>query len=128
MMWLVGCALLFMFALAVTLGNAVLLLLGAVGGLLSRLTRTTAAANVPNDYGATWGALFLSPLTGALAAWGGILLISFGSKLNLLGSAVNLDWRDPYDPTSLAVALLFGFSERWFTGIVGQLETNLVKE
>ena len=35
MMWLVGCALLFMFALAITLGNAVLLLLGAVGGLLS---------------------------------------------------------------------------------------------
>jgi hypothetical protein len=43
MMWLVGCALLFMFALAVSLGNAVPLVLSAVGGLLSRLTRTTAA-------------------------------------------------------------------------------------
>ena len=59
-MWLVGRALLFMFGLAVTLGNAVLLLLGAVGVLLSRLTRTTTAADVPNDYGATWGSLFLS--------------------------------------------------------------------
>ncbi len=66
MMWLVGCALLFMIALAVTVANAVLLLVGAVGGLLCRLTRTRVAADVANDYGATWGFLFLSPLTGAL--------------------------------------------------------------
>jgi hypothetical protein len=127
MMWLVGCALLFMFALAVTLGNAVLLLLGAVGGLLSRLTRTTAAANVPNDYGATWGSLFLSPLTGALSAWGGMLLIMLGLKLNILGSALNLDWCNPYEPVALAIALLFGFSERLFDSVTGQLQDKLLK-
>jgi hypothetical protein len=127
MMWLVGCALLFMFGLAVTLGNAVLLLLGAVGGLLSRLTRTTAAANVPNDYGATWGSLFLSPLTGALSAWGGILLIMLGLKLNILGSALNLDWCNPYEPVALAIALLFGFSERLFDSVTGQLQDKLLK-
>lgn len=127
MMWLVGCALLFMFALAVTLGNAVLLLLGAVGGLLSRLTRTTAAANVPNDYGATWGSLFLSPLTGALSAWGGILLIMLGLKLNILGSGLNLDWCNPYEPVALAIALLFGFSERLFDSVTGQLQDKLLK-
>ena len=109
MMWLVGCALLFMFALAITLGNAVLLLLGAVGGLLSRLTRTTAASEVSNDYGATWGSLFLSPLTGALSAWGGILLIILGLKLNILGTALNLDWCNPYEPVALAIALLSAF-------------------
>jgi hypothetical protein len=59
MMWLVGSALLLIFALAATLQNAVLLLLGAVGGLLSRLARTVSSADTANDYGATWGALFL---------------------------------------------------------------------
>jgi len=127
MMWLVGSALLFMFGLAVTLGNAVLLLLGAVGGLLSRLTRTTAAADVPNDYGAAWGSLFLSPLTGALSAWGGILLIILGLKLNILGTALNLDWCNPYEPVALAIALLFGFSERLFDSISGQLQDKLLK-
>jgi hypothetical protein len=127
MMWLVGCALLFMFALAVTFGNAVLLLLGAVGGLLSRLTRTTAAADVPNDYGATWGSLFLSPLTGALSAWGGILLILLGLKLNVLGTALNLDWCNPYAPVALAIALLFGFSERLFDSVTDQLQEKLLK-
>jgi hypothetical protein len=127
MMWLVGCALLFMFALAVTLGNAVLLLMGAVGGLLSRLTRTTAAADVPNDYGATWGSLFLSPLTGALSAWGGILLIMLGLKLNILGSALSLDWCNPYEPVALAIALLFGFSERLFDSVTSQLQDKLLK-
>ncbi len=127
MMWLVGCALLFMFALAVTLGNAVLLLLGAVGGLLSRLTRTTAASEVSNDYGATWGSLFLSPLTGALSAWGGILLIILGLKVNILGTALNLDWCNPYEPVALAIALVFGFLERLFDSVTGQIQDKLLK-
>jgi hypothetical protein len=127
MIWLVGCALLFMFALAVTLGNAVLLLLGAVGGLLSRLTRITAASEVSNDYGATWGSLFLSPLTGALSAWGGILLIILGVKLSILGAALNLDWCNPYEPVALAIALLFGFLERLFDSVTGQIQDKLLK-
>ncbi len=103
------------------------MLLGAVGGLLSRLTRTTAAADVPNDYGATWGSLFLSPLTGALSAWGGILLIILGLKLNILGTALNLDWCNPYEPVGLAIALLFGFSERLFDSVTNQLQDRLLK-
>jgi hypothetical protein len=127
MMWLVGCALLFMFVLAASLGNAVLLLLGAVGGLLSRLTRTTSAAETDNDYGATWGSLFLSPLTGAFSAWGGILLIVLGIKLNILGAALNLDWCNPFEPVALAIALLFGFLERLFDSVTGQLQDKIMK-
>ncbi len=127
MIWLVGCALLFIFALAATLQNAILLLLGAVGGLLSRLARTVHAAEVANDYGASWGALFLSPLSGALSAWGGILLIVLGLKFNILGNALNVDWCNPYEPATLAIALLFGFSERLFDGIVSQIEDKFVK-
>jgi hypothetical protein len=127
LMWLVSCAMLFILALAFTFQNASLLLLGAVGGLLSRLGRNLKAADVENDYGASWGALFLSPVTGALSAWGGILLIILGNKLNVLGAALNLDWCNPYDPMALAVALLFGFSERLFDGVVGQIETKFLK-
>jgi hypothetical protein len=127
MIWLAICALLFTFALAATLGNATLLLLGAVGGLLSRLARTVQAAEVTNDYGASWGALFLSPLSGALSAWGGILLIVLGLKFNILGSALNVDWCNPYDPATLAIALLLGFSERLFDGVVSQIEEKFVK-
>ena len=127
MIWLVGCALLFICALAATMQNAIFLLLGAVGGLLSRLTRTVRAADVANDYGASWGALFLSPLSGALSAWGGILLIVLALKLNILGSAVKVEWCDPYDPATLAIALLFGFSERLFDRIASQIEDKVLK-
>jgi len=127
MIWLVGCALLFIFALAATLQNAILLLLGAVGGLLSRLARTISSAEVANDYGASWGALFLSPLSGALSAWGGILLIILGLKFNILGTAVNVDWCNPYDPATLAIALLFGFSERLFDGVASQIENKFLR-
>jgi len=127
MMWLVGSALLLIFALAVTLQNAVLLLLGSVGGLLSRLARTVNSADKGNDYGATWGALFLSPLSGALSAWGGILLIAMGRKLNLFGPAMNVDWCNPYEPATLAMALLFGFSERLFDGVASQIQEKIAK-
>jgi hypothetical protein len=127
MMWLVGSALLFIFGLAVTLQNAVLLLVGAVGGLLSRLARTVTSAETGNDYGASWGALFLSPLSGALSAWGGILLIILGLRFNILGTALNVDWCNPYDPATLAIALLFGFSERLFDGIATQIEQKIIK-
>jgi hypothetical protein len=127
MMWLVGSALLLIFALAMTLQNAILLLLGAVGGLLSRLARTVSSADTANDYGATWGALFLSPLSGALSAWGGVLLIVLGLKFNILGGALNVDWCRPYEPATLALALLFGFSERLFDGIATQIDQKISK-
>jgi hypothetical protein len=127
MIWLVGCALLFILSLAVTLQNGILLLFGAVGGLLSRLARTVQASEVSNDYGASWGSLFLSPLSGALSAWGGILLIVLGRQFNILGGALKVDWCDPYDPATLAIALLFGFSERLFDGLASQIQEKVVK-
>lgn len=126
LMWLVLCGLLFLVALGLVFDNGVLLLVGAVGGLLSRLQRTIEQADVATDYGATWGALFLSPLTGALTAWGGILLIVLGVKLNIFGAALNLDWNDPYNPTALALALVFGFSERWFSGLIDTVQSKVV--
>ena len=124
LIWLVVCALLFIIALGLTFPtNSVLLLMGGIGGLLSRLRRSMTSTGTAND--STWGSLFLSPLTGAFSAWGGILLVIVGLKFNLFGSALNLDWQDPYQPVPLAIALLFGFSERLFDGIAGQIEKKL---
>lgn len=112
--WLIGCSLLFILAIGITFDNAVLMLVGAVGGLLSRLMQNLKAAESSDDFGATWGALFLSPLTGALAAWGGILLMILAAKLQILGAILKFDWCNPYEPMTLAVALLLGFTERLF--------------
>ena len=121
LIWLVLCALMFMAALAFTFQNGVLLLVGAIGGLLSRLQRNLQAADVANDYGASWGALFLSPLAGALSAWAGILLVIVGVKLNVFGTALNVNWCNPYDAMALGIALVFGFLERQFDFAVNQI-------
>ena len=128
LIWLVGCALLFIIALGLAFpANSILLLVGAVGGLLSRLQRTAKGGPVSPEAAtdSTWGSLFLSPLTGAFSAWGGILLIIVGLKFNLFGSALSLDWQNPNEPVALAIALLFGFSERFFDNIAKKLEGTI---
>jgi len=101
-----------------------LFLVGGTGGLLSRLSRSLDRKDVPTDYGASWTTLFLSPVVGALGAWAGILLIGLAHSLNVLGSALAANWNNPHDPMTLAVALLFGFSERLLSSIFGELENK----
>ena len=117
-----GLALICVLTLAIT-GHSVLFLMGAAGGLLSRLSRTLQRNDVPTDYGASWTTLFLSPIAGALGAWAGILLMGLAVKLNVVGSALDVSWDHPTSSTiTLAVALMFGFSERLFDGILDSLE------
>jgi hypothetical protein len=123
--WLVGCGLLLIIALSVVLQHGVLFLVGATGGLLSRMSRSLKREDVPTDYGASWTTLFLSPVVGALAGWSGVLLIVLGVELNVLGSALKIDWCNPYGPVALALAFLLGFSERAFDQVLSQLENKL---
>jgi hypothetical protein len=123
--WLVGCSLLLIVALAATLQHAVFFLVGAAGGLLSRMGRALYRGDVPTDYGASWTSLFLSPVVGALTGWLGILLIILAVELNILGSVFKFDWCNPYNPIVLALALALGFSERLFDGILTQLEQKV---
>jgi hypothetical protein len=60
--WLVLCSLLLIVALAAVLQHAVFFLIGAAGGLLSRMGRALYRDDVPTDYGASWTSLFLSPV------------------------------------------------------------------
>ena len=41
--------------------------------------------------------------------------------------ALNVDWCNPYEPTTLAIALLFGFSERLFDGLATQIDQKISK-
>jgi Putative Ig domain/Abnormal spindle-like microcephaly-assoc'd, ASPM-SPD-2-Hydin len=123
--WLVGCSLLLIVALAATLQHGILFLLGATGGLLSRLTRSLSREDVPTDYGASWSTLFLSPVVGALAGWSGILLVIVGVEFNILGSALKFNWCNTFNPVMLGIALLLGFSERFFDTVLGQLNNKL---
>lgn len=120
--WLVGCGLVLILVLTGALRHhSILFLIGGVGGLLSRLSRSLDRKDVPTDYGASWTTLFLSPVAGALGAWTGILLAGLAVKLNILGSAFAGDWMDPCDPATLAIALVFGFSERLLDGVLDKV-------
>ena len=84
--WLVFIGLAIMAAL-VSQGYQDLLLAGAVGGILSRLQRELQRRDVPSDYGLSWSVLFLSPVSGALSAWAGLLLLQTLQKFNVLDLA-----------------------------------------
>ena len=123
--WLVGSSLLLIVALAATLQHGILFLVGALGGLMSRLMRSLSREDVPTDYGASWSTLFLSPVVGALAGWSGILLVIVGVEFNILGSALKFDWCNTFNPVMLGLAFVLGFSERFFDGILGQLDRKV---
>lgn len=123
--WLILVAIIIIGFTALAAGNAVIFLAGAAGGFLSRLTRALRREDLPLDYGASWTTLFLSPLFGALIAWFGVALITLATQdnVNLLGDAFRLvDWNTPTAPTTLAVAFLLGFSERFFDAVLGAVE------
>jgi hypothetical protein len=100
-----------------------LLLAGAVGGLLSRLQRELVRREVPTDYGLSWSILFLSPVTGALSAWAGVLLMQALQKLHVIDlSGLLPDTVDLKHPPGavLGVAIVFGISERLLDRLVRQ--------
>lgn len=121
--WIVYLGLLLIVVLAgIEPQRAILLLVGAVGGLLSRLSRSLERKDVPTDYGASWTTLFLSPIAGALGAWAGVLVTGLAAHFNVLDSETFKGlWSCPFAETSLAIALLFGFSERLLDTVLDKL-------
>ena len=83
--------------------------------------------DVPNEYGVSWVPLFLSPVMGALSAWAGILVLDLLRQWEVLGSAVVIDWSNPYRTTTLAIAFALGFAERLFDTFMSQLQETLGK-
>jgi hypothetical protein len=120
--WLVFTGLAIMAAL-VSQGYHDILMAGAVGGILSRLQRELERRDVPSDYGLSWSVLFLSPVSGALSAWAGVLLLQALQSLNVIDLAsllpANVDLTHP-SGAILGVAIVFGISERLLDRLVRQ--------
>src|SRR3954452_8240046 len=125
--WLVFTGLAIMAAL-VSQGYQDILLAGAVGGVLSRLQRELLRRDVPSDYGLSWSVLFLSPVSGALSAWAGLLLLQALQKFNVIDLKSLLpDNVDLTAPTGavLGAAVVFGISERVLDRLVRQAEDEI---
>lgn len=122
----IGCCL--VIALAAILDNSILLLVGFVGGFASRLLRGKSSPNAAVDAELSWTTLFLSPIYGAFAGWAGILLLAGLKHLQLLGDKFTVEWNDPcISPVALALAFLFGFSERYFSAITDLAQKAVLK-
>jgi hypothetical protein len=127
-MWLSMTGLLLGVFIAVLVPSmSLFVLLGALGGFLSRLTRTLTMETDPTNYEGYWILLFLSPVSGALAGWGGVLLIQFLINFKFLGDIFTYNHGPNIEtvtdgkayPLVLSVsAFLLGFSERFFEQVV----------
>jgi hypothetical protein len=101
------------------------LLLGFLGGFLSRLLRVVATKKLPTDYGAYWVPLFLAPVLGALGAVGGYLVFYSLMQAQVLGEGLN-PLLSP--PAAYGLFVVLGFSERLLEGLTKRLEGQVLKQ
>ncbi|VVB86489.1 Uncharacterised protein [uncultured archaeon] len=87
--WLILIGLLLITSLVLN-GYELVLLAGAVGGLLSRLQRMLISRKMYTDFSVYWFSLFFSPMVGALAAWAGLLLVAMLQKSTVLPNSQTL--------------------------------------
>ncbi len=99
-------------------------LVGAIGGLLSKLRGAVNRANVPFDYGVSWTTLFLAPLVGALTGWAGVLLATALVEVSVFSKEFfDIDWMNASaEPEALALAVVFGFSAALFEAVVDKAQ------
>jgi hypothetical protein len=100
------------------------LLLGFLGGFLSRLLRVVATKELPTDYGAYWVPLFLAPVLGALGAVGGYLVFFSLVEAKILGEELKPLLRPP---VAYGLFVVLGFSERLLAGLTKRLEGQVLK-
>ena len=106
-------------------GFGMLLVAGAIGGLVSRMHRLVFSTRIPVTYGSSWAPLFCAPVLGALAAWAGLALIALLQKAGVLHlAALQTSLADLRAPTAavLGVAILLGISERFLLRLEKQAE------
>jgi hypothetical protein len=122
--WIILVALLPLAVLA-GLGYGVLLVAGAIGGLVSRMQRLVFSTRIPITYGSSWAPLFCAPILGALAAWAGLVLISLlqtTGVLQLTALQTSLESLRAPSAAVLGTAILLGMSERFLLRLEKQAE------
>jgi hypothetical protein len=128
-MWLVCLSLLAIIVLSVVFRHEELFIIGAVGGLMSRMARSLFREDVPTDYGASWTTLFLSPLLGAISAWVGIAVLAWLRDVDALGEQFDkVAWDQPSTVWVIALGFTLGFSERLFTSLLSKVEGRVTEE
>lgn len=126
-LWITVSGLILLVLIAVFLGSAELLIVGAVGAYLSRLTRIIRRADAqPEDVSSYWTNLLLGPLLGALAAYGGVLLIAVFNEFELAGPALanvgfDLDAAGVDRTLTLSLGFAFGITE----GLVNRIASGV---
>lgn len=93
---------------------------GAIGGVLSRITRAIRSDYTAHEVSLRWMALFLSPLLGALAGWAGIMLIKLAADQGVL--VIGTAFQDRTEELHLGLAIVLGLSERLFTDMASRVE------
>jgi hypothetical protein len=111
--------------LAYAVNVQMILLFGATGGVLQRLWQFVYERDAKNTDPLYWSTLFLAPVAGALAAVGGLYLITLLNALNIFGSSIKptIGLHGPVTTVSaanLGIAFLLGFSAR----LLGTLATR----
>ena len=122
--WIILVALL-PLAVLIGFGYGLLLVAGAIGGLVSRMQRLVFTNHIPITYGSSWGPLFCAPILGALAAWAGLVLISLLQAAGVLQlTDLHTTLHDLKVPTAavLGIAILLGASERFLLRLEKQAE------
>ncbi|HEC18221.1 MAG TPA: hypothetical protein ENI97_02645 [Gammaproteobacteria bacterium] len=133
--WLVFVSLFILVVAGITNGNTVLFVVGAIGGLLSRMRKVLIGKKHAFDYGASWSTLFLAPVVGALTGWSGVLLVLVLADADVLGAIFgnmlelekikDIPWRDiAITKASMALALVFGFSATFFERVIEGFENK----
>ncbi len=120
-------ALVIVTGLAILLGREAYFLFGAAGALFSRLSRVLRGRLTASDYGAAWSTLILTPAGGALAGWLGVLIAAVLAEapFDVFGDAFSRPWDDALSSLGFVIAFISGFSERWFTKLIGTAEARL---
>lgn len=125
--WMITSGLLLISVLGLTVGNSALFIVGAAGGFLGRLTNLFKVKLGGADYGLYWDPLFMAPVLGAVTGWTGVLVVTLIGKLGIGGPAIaEIRWYDQYNSVALALAFLFGLSERFFVKLVSEAQTTVV--
>ena len=135
-LWLAGIGAVAIVALGSAIEQGqIFFLVGAVGGLMSRLTRILSRRPRANDYGASWSTLILAPIAGGLAGWLGVALtealasedfglLDAGTFESIFSGSDGLEGSDA--TVALAVSFIFGFSERLITRATTAAEERVV--
>jgi hypothetical protein len=90
-----------------------LLLFGALGGFLSRVSRLLRRRPGAKHFGVSAVVFMLAPVVGALSGFAGVAIAQGLAHLNVLNSdTFNTVWDNPQQTTALTIAFAFGFVER----------------